>query len=395
MECQFKSLQSCPRSEYHLDHLLKSLPQSLDETYERMLCNIDSYLIEEARRILSLLCFATRPLTVYELIDGIAVDTTNTVGLSRKRRSQDANDIRGICSGLIDISLTTLSTTEASHEDLTPTVRIAHFSVQEYLESERIRYQKAAIFGLSSATAHAVISQICLVYLLEPALSCSKLSQTVLEEYPLAHFAAMYWYHHYQQAKCTSIELLGVALKLFQRQDLLTTWVRLHDIDCPWETSVDFDRTSDDIASSVYYVSLLGLGQVLYKLINIEQHESRPTTVTPLPHTSSIFELINAQGGDFDNALQAASHEGYQSVVQLLLEKGADVNTQGGYYGNALQAASFGGHQSVVQLLVKKGAGVNQKDVQGRTPIHLASAGGQLLLLFLSQFKRTLISTVF
>jgi hypothetical protein len=28
------------------------------------------------------------------------------------------------------------------------------------------------------------------------------------------------------------------------------------------------------------------------------------------------------------------------SVVTLLLEKGADVNAQGGYYGNALQAAS-------------------------------------------------------
>jgi hypothetical protein len=31
---------------------------------------------------------------------------------------------------------------------------------------------------------------------------------------------------------------------------------------------------------------------------------------------------------------------GYTSVVTLLLEKGADVNAQGGCYGNALQAAS-------------------------------------------------------
>jgi hypothetical protein len=33
---------------------------------------------------------------------------------------------------------------------------------------------------------------------------------------------------------------------------------------------------------------------------------------------------------------------GHDSVVTLLLEKGADVNAQGGYYGNALQAASNG-----------------------------------------------------
>ena len=32
---------------------------------------------------------------------------------------------------------------------------------------------------------------------------------------------------------------------------------------------------------------------------------------------------------------------GHDKMVQMLLEKGADVNAQGGYYGNALQAASY------------------------------------------------------
>jgi hypothetical protein len=31
-------------------------------------------------------------------------------------------------------------------------------------------------------------------------------------------------------------------------------------------------------------------------------------------------------------------------VVQMLLDKGAEVNAQGGFYGNALQAASRRGH---------------------------------------------------
>jgi ankyrin repeat protein len=39
----------------------------------------------------------------------------------------------------------------------------------------------------------------------------------------------------------------------------------------------------------------------------------------------------------------------------LLLDKGVDVNAQGGYYGNALQAASDEGHDSVVTLLLEKG----------------------------------------
>jgi ankyrin repeat protein len=42
--------------------------------------------------------------------------------------------------------------------------------------------------------------------------------------------------------------------------------------------------------------------------------------------------------------------------VRLLLDKGADVNAQGGEYGNALQAASLEGHEAVVKLLQAAGA---------------------------------------
>ena len=124
-----------------------------------MLCNIDDYLIKDARRILTLLCFAPRPLTVREVIDGVAVELNNSIGLNRKRRLQDSNDIREICIGFIDIGLGADHTSETyREEELTPTVRIAHFSVQEYLESERIQYQKAAIFSLTSITAYAEIA---------------------------------------------------------------------------------------------------------------------------------------------------------------------------------------------------------------------------------------------
>ncbi|KAF2729999.1 hypothetical protein EJ04DRAFT_446072 [Polyplosphaeria fusca] len=43
----------------------------------------------------------------------------------------------------------------------------------------------------------------------------------------------------------------------------------------------------------------------------------------------------------------------------MLLDKGADVNAQGGRYGNALQAASYGGHEAVVKMLLDAGADVN------------------------------------
>lgn len=68
---------------------------------------------------------------------------------------------------------------------------------------------------------------------------------------------------------------------------------------------------------------------------------------------------INGQGGEYGNALQAASAGGSEKVVRLLLEKRADANAQGGKYSNALYVASAGGHERVVRLLLEKGADVD------------------------------------
>ena len=63
---------------------------------------------------------------------------------------------------------------------------------------------------------------------------------------------------------------------------------------------------------------------------------------------------VNAQGGRYGTALQAALYRGHEEVVELLLAKGADVNAQGGRYGNALQAASVYGNKKVIELLLDK-----------------------------------------
>ena len=49
---------------------------------------------------------------------------------------------------------------------------------------------------------------------------------------------------------------------------------------------------------------------------------------------------VNAQGGYYGNALQAASVGGDEQVVKTLLDAGAEVDAQGGHYGNALLVAS-------------------------------------------------------
>ena len=55
------------------------------------------------------------------------------------------------------------------------------------------------------------------------------------------------------------------------------TWVKLHDIDRSWSTSVDLGRALDNISALVYYVSLLRLDHALHELISSEQLESADT----------------------------------------------------------------------------------------------------------------------
>ena len=48
---------------------------------------------------------------------------------------------------------------------------------------------------------------------------------------------------------------------------------------------------------------------------------------------------MNAEGGCYGNALEAASFRGWKAIVKFLVENGADVNVQEGYCGNTLEAA--------------------------------------------------------
>ncbi|KAL9024573.1 MAG: hypothetical protein Q9196_006421 [Gyalolechia fulgens] len=97
---------------------------------------------------------------------------------------------------------------------------------------------------------------------------------------------------------------------------------------------------------------------------------------------------VNAQGGHWGNALQAASAasaEVHEKILQLLFDKGAEVNAQGRWYHNTLQAASEGGHEKIVQLLLDNGADINAQGGEWGNALQAASWGGdekivQLLL---------------
>jgi hypothetical protein len=65
--CQMDVLRDC-HSPAEIVQALKSLPKSLDETYERILQSIPTNRSKDALRILQWLVFSARPLGIDEFI---------------------------------------------------------------------------------------------------------------------------------------------------------------------------------------------------------------------------------------------------------------------------------------------------------------------------------------
>jgi ankyrin repeat protein len=82
---------------------------------------------------------------------------------------------------------------------------------------------------------------------------------------------------------------------------------------------------------------------------------------------------VNAQGGKYGTALQSASAQGSKAMIELLPDTEADVNAQGGKHGTALQAALRAHHaESKMQLLLERGADLNYKCSEHGTALDAA-----------------------
>jgi ankyrin repeat protein len=82
---------------------------------------------------------------------------------------------------------------------------------------------------------------------------------------------------------------------------------------------------------------------------------------------------LNVQDQDSRTPLHLACDGGHLNIVELLVQKGADLNVQ----DHAIPGLPFtwhvdGGHLNIVELLVQKGADLNVQDEDSRTPLHLA-----------------------
>ncbi|KAI9443877.1 hypothetical protein H4582DRAFT_1807187, partial [Lactarius indigo] len=156
--CQLETLRHClPQN---VPHILRQLPATLDETYARVLKEIGTTNQLYAHRLLQCLTVAKSPLRVEELAEILALDFSGEEAIPELKenwRWKDQQDaVLSTCSSLISVVSGPFGRGHV--------VQFSHFSVQEFLTSDRLATSSADIscFHILPEPAHTVIVKACL-----------------------------------------------------------------------------------------------------------------------------------------------------------------------------------------------------------------------------------------
>ena len=227
--CQLEILRDCLPSSVR--KFLDELPESLDETYERILREIKKPNRDHARRLLQCLVVAIRPLQVKELAEVLAIDFDDAEipKLNPSWRWEDQEQaLLTSCSSLIVIVGTGRSRV----------VHFSHFSVKEYMTSARLATSNRDVsrYHVALNPAHIILGQACVSVLLQ--LGDNDSPGDVDNHGPLAIYAAQYWVRHAQFEDVVSL-IKGMVYLFDMNKPYFAAWRRLYDIESTLPTPTE------------------------------------------------------------------------------------------------------------------------------------------------------------
>jgi ankyrin repeat protein len=343
--------------------MLEELPESLDETYERVLRGINKANRAHAHRLLQCLTVAIHPLRVAELAEVLAVDfgTASKPGTSKLKTDWRWEDqeraVLSTCSSLIAVV----------NDNGSQVVQFSHFSVKEFLTSPRLVASSPDVsnFHILLEPAHTIMARACLGTLLR--LDDISDEDDVEERFPFALYAAEHWVTHAHFEDVSSHIREGMELLFDPEKHFFSAWIRAYDIDVDPDDDITtlyyLSHTHKSVAAPLYYSALCGFHDFSERLLN------------------KYPQQVNATGGYYTSPLVAALTMEHFNVAQLLYQRGADIDVRGYHGRTPLIGASWRGHLETLQWLLHRGADPNLSDEEsGWAALHLAARDGNLIV---------------
>ena len=349
MFCQLEVLRHCFPSS--VCHMLEELPESLDETYERILREIRKPNQGHAHRLMQCLVAAARPLQVKELAEVLAVDF-NAEGIPKLNlgwRWKDQEEaVMSACSSLVMIV----------KDGDSRIVQFSHFSVKEFLIANRLvePMRDVSRYHIRLEAAHTILAQACLGVLLRLD---DRVDRDNIKNFPLARYAAQYWPTHAQFENVSSRIKDGMECLFDAEKPQFATWLWIYNVDRQ-RRSMTTMCPEKPAAFPLYYAAMLGFRDLAEHLI-----AERP-------------EHVTARGGWEHTPIHIAARAGHADILSLLIEHGADVEDRGIFGQTPLHRASWSGNPEAGRCLLDRGADVNAENNGGRTPLFRAAAGGHV-----------------
>ena len=281
----------------------------LDNVYDQTLRRIKEQKGDRSRLGMEVLMWAShaeRPLRIDELCQALAVEIGTTDINLENIRQQDT--VLGSCLGLAVV------------EKETSTIRLLHYTLQEYLSRPGVL-----------PDAHRTLGQTCLTYLNYDQVKGLPNDHDVakLGYMPFLEYSSLHWGEH------AKIELSGhaksLSLQLLNRYDThISSRVLYDQIKIPWHPP-----PSHVSIPSLHCASYFGIDEVVATLIEMEGCD------------------INQGDCRGFTPLTWASRQGNQETVTRLLTRGGiDPNKADNHGGTPLWWASNNGHEGVVGLLL-------------------------------------------
>jgi ankyrin repeat protein len=381
--CQLEVLRHCFPSS--VGRILEELPESLDETYERILREIRKPNQGHAHRLLQCLVAAVRPLEVKELAEVLAFDF-NTEGIPKLNlgwRSEDQEEaVMSACSSLVMIV----------KDGDSRVVQFSHFSVKEFLTADRLTESTRDVsrYQVRVEAAHTILVRACLGVLLQLG---DRIDLHSVKNFPLARYAAQYWARHARIENVSSRIKDGMECLFDADKPHFATWLWIYNEDRPWISSMSTMRPEKPEAVPLYYAARFGFRDLAEHLIaKHSEHvnarggrENTPIHVAPSEGHCDILSLLIEHGADVNNGqseygntpLHRASENGRLEAGQFLLNHGADIEARNRYNSTALTFAAIEGHVEFARMLLERGAVTNARNVSDFTPLHYAVRYGQ------------------